>query len=214
MEEGDVVHPHSPCSLEEGLHQQAVELVVVSAEGLLQSGNGGGDMDHVGAGTVGLEDEVVVLVVADLHRLEGVAVVGVLQGQNQGALGFSPVHVVLQGHFQGHLHRHAARVGEEGVVQIAGEKLPQLFCQPESGLVGEAAQHHVGELLHLLNDGPVELRVLVAVDHAPPGGHRVDEFPVRGVEVDPLGVGNEVGRGHGFQLLIGIPDHKDSSCGS
>ena len=207
FQEGDVIHPHPPGPLEQRLDQNAVELVVVLGKGFLQSGNFRGDMHHVPL--VG-EGQVIVLVVTDLHGPEGIAVVGVLQGQDHGA-GRAQVDVILHRHFQGHFHAHAAGVGEEAVVQIAGQKLRQLVRQVLHRLVGQAAQHDVAELPRLRLDGGGQLRMLVPVDHTPPGGDGVDEGLVLGVEIDPLGVHDLVGRVHFLHLLIGIPDHSLTS---
>ena len=134
------------------------------------------------------------------------AVVGVVQLHHQPAV-VQAVGVILQGHLQGHFHTHAARVGEEAIIQVAGEKLLQLGRQLLHRVVGQAAQHHVAELARLLLDGGGELRVLIAVDHTPPGGHRVDELLVLGVEIHAVGILDLIGGLHGLHLFIGVPNH-------
>ena len=133
-----------------------------------------------------VEGEVVVLVVADLHRLEGVAVVGVLQRQNQRALFHLRmvivlVGVILQCHFEGDFDGYAAGIRKEAVVQIARQKSFQLGRQLFDRIVGESAQHDMAEIGGLLLNGGRQLGVLIAVDHAPPGGDGIDQFLILGV---------------------------------
>ena len=150
---------------------------------------------------------MVIFVVAHLHGLEGVSVIGVGQRQGHGALALALVHVVLESHFQCHLHGHAAGIGEEAVIQVAGQPVGQLVGEASDRLVGQPAQHHVGKFVRLVLDGLSQHRVLVAVDHAPPGGDGIDHFIVFCIQVNPVGVHNLVGVFHGFHLLIRIPDH-------
>ncbi len=180
---------------------------MVLSKGFLQGGNLCGDMHHVPL--VG-EGQVIVLVVTDLHGPEGIAVIGVLQGQDHGA-GGAQVDIILHRHFQGHFHAHTAGVGEEAVVQVPRQKLRQFIGEVLHRLVGQAAQHHVTEFPRLLLNGGGQLRVLVAVDHTPPGGHGVDDLLVLGIEIDPLSVHDLVGRVHFLHLLIGIPNHNTTS---
>jgi hypothetical protein len=46
--------------------------------------------------------------------------------------------------------------------------------------VGQPAEHHVGHVAELAGHGPVEHRVVIAVDGGPPGGHAIDQFPAVG----------------------------------
>ena len=133
-----------------------------------------------------VEGEVIVLVVADLHRLEGVAVVGVLQCEDQRALFHlrmivALVGVVLQRHLEGDFDSHAAGIRKEAVVQIARQKSFQLGRQLFDRIVGESAQHDMAEIGGLLLNGGRQLGVLIAVDHAPPGGDGIDQFLILGV---------------------------------
>ena len=81
---------------------------MILLKGLFQGRNLGGNVDHVAAGAVGLQDKVVILVVSGFHGFKGIAVVGVFESQRQSPLRFAPVHVILQSHFQGDLHSHAS----------------------------------------------------------------------------------------------------------
>ena len=171
LQKGDVVHTHTARALEQRLHNKAVQPLVAALKGLFQRINAGGNVDHVGLFAIGLQHKVIILVVAHLHGLEGIAVVGVLQRQHLGAALVAPVHVVLQGHFQADLHRHTAGIREKAAVQVAGQPLFQLGRELLHRLMGQAAQHHMAELPGLVLNGPGQGGVLVAVDDAPPGGH-------------------------------------------
>ena len=187
---------------------------MVGQKGLLQRRNLRGNVHHMPAGSVGLEDKVVICVVPGLHGLEGVPVVGVLQSQNHGALGLSPVHKILQSHFQSHLHCHTAGVGKEAVRQFPRKPLPQLFRQLLGRRMGQATQHNMGKPPRLVHQHLVQGRMLVAVDHAPPGGDGVNHPALPGVQIDPLRIDNLIGCLHGFHLLVGIPNHRVSLLSS
>ena len=91
------------------------------------------------------------------------------------------VGVVLQRHLEGDFDSHAAGVGKKAVVQIARQKFFQLGRQLFNRIVGESAQHDVAEIRGLLLNGGRQLGVLIAVDHAPPGGDGIDQFLILGV---------------------------------
>ena len=59
---------------------------------------------------------MVVLIIADFHGLESVAMIGVLQGQYGLALLFSAIYIILQCHFQCDFHRDTAGIGEKAIV--------------------------------------------------------------------------------------------------
>ena len=156
---------------------------MVLGKGLLQSGDLRGDVDHA---LLLVKGEVIVLVVPNLHGLEGVAVVGVLQCEDQRALFHlrmivALVGVVLQRHLEGDFDSHAAGIRKEAVVQIARQKSFQLGRQLFDRIVGESAQHDMAEIGGLLLNGGRQLGVLIAVDHAPPGGDGIDQFLILGV---------------------------------
>ena len=73
--------------------------------------------------------------------------------------------------------------------------------------MGQAAQHHVAEIVCLLLDGLGQLWVFVAVNHTPPGGNGINQLLVGGVKMNAVGVQNFVGLAHIFHLLIRIPNH-------
>ena len=183
LQKRNVVHFHATGALQQRLDDEAVQLVVIEGKGLFERGDLGRDMDDA---LFFVEGEVVVLVVADLHRLEGVAVVGVLQCEDQRALFHlrmivALVGVVLQRHLEGDFDGHAAGIRKEAVVQIARQKFFQLSRQLFDRIVGESAQHDMAEIGGLLLNGGRQLGVLIAVDHAPPGGDGIDQFLILGV---------------------------------
>ena len=77
---------------------------MILLKGLLQSRNIGRNVNHVPAGAVSFQDEVVIFIIPGFHSFKGVSVIGVFESQRHGSLSFAPIHVILQGHFQGYLH--------------------------------------------------------------------------------------------------------------
>ena len=207
FQKGQIIHAHAAGSLQEGLHNHAVQILVAEFKCFFQSGDLCGDMEHMGTGSVSFQDKMIVFVVAHFHGPEGISVVGVGQGEHPGTVFLSAVDIILQRHFQGDFHRHAAGVGEKAVVQVSGKPLFQPVRELLHRLMGQAAQHHMGKMLCLRLDGSGQDRMAVAVDHAPPGGDRINHPVVFGIEPDALSVHDSVGIFHGFHLLIGIPDH-------
>ena len=203
LQKRNVIHLHTARALQQRLYDKAVEPVVVFFKGLLQRRDRGRNMHHA---LFFVKGEMIILVVPHFHGFKGVAVVGALQRQHQRALA-ALVHIVLQRHFQRYFHRHAAGIRKEAIVQIAGQKFLQLLRKLLHRLVGKAAQHHMAEFSGLLLNGGGQLRVLIAVDHAPPRGNRVDQLLVGGVQIHAVGVDDLIGGGHGFHLRIRIPDH-------
>ena len=68
------------------------------------------NVNHIRACTIGFQHKMVVLIIACLHRLKGIAVVRVFQRQNHRPLLIAAVHIILQRHFQRYLNRHAAGI--------------------------------------------------------------------------------------------------------
>ena len=121
---------------------------------------------------------MIVLVVSRLHSLKSIPMIGMFQSENHNALLLAAVHIILQGHFQGHLHSHAARIGEKGIVQIARQPALKPGREAQDGLVSKAAQHNMGEFFRLGYDGLIHFRMLIAMNYAPPGGDRINQRPV------------------------------------
>ena len=80
LQKRHVVHQHPAGALEQRLHDEAGQPVAGLRKCTLQRRDLRGDVDDA---LLLPEGEVVVLVVAHLHGLEGVAVVGVGQGQHR-----------------------------------------------------------------------------------------------------------------------------------
>ena len=68
------------------------------------------NVNHVWACTIRFQHKMVVLIIARLHRLKGIAVIRVFQRQNHRPLLIAAVHIILQRHFQRHLNRHTAGI--------------------------------------------------------------------------------------------------------
>ncbi len=114
--------------------------------------------------------------VADRHRGEGIAVVAALEGEEAAAGAHALVEPVLGGHFHGDFDGDGAAVGEEDVVQVAGEQGGEAGGQVFGGRVGEAAEHDVRHLGELSGDGFADVRMIIAVAGGPPGGDAVDQL--------------------------------------
>ncbi len=114
--------------------------------------------------------------VAHRHRLPGVAVVAAAPGHQPLFARLSDRAPVLEAHLHGHLDRHRTGVGEEDVLQAVRGDLRQPGGEPDGGLVGEPAEHHMAHPVQLAAGGLVEHRVVVSVHRRPPGRHSVDQF--------------------------------------
>ena len=77
--------------------------------------------------------------------------------------------------------------------------------------MGQPAQHNVGKAVSLVFDGFGQHRMLIAVNHTPPGGNGVDKLLVFGVEINPVRIDNFIRLLHRFHLFIRIPYHRFSS---
>ena len=79
--------------------------------------------------------------------------------------------------------------------------------EPDRGLVGEAAEHHVCHPARLVGQSSVQLGDGVPVDRGPPRGHRVDQLgPVREPEPDPGRADDLPDRGRVRHRRVGVPD--------
>jgi hypothetical protein len=114
--------------------------------------------------------------IAHAHRREGVAVVPAAHRQHPGSPVVATGNLILDRQLDRDLDRHRARVAEEHVLQRIRRDLHQPLGQPDRRLVRQPAEHHVTEVVHLILHGRVQHRSAVAVDHAPPGRHRVDRL--------------------------------------
>ena len=116
---------------------------MVTVKGRFKRCNIRGDMHDIGVVAVDLQDEMVVLVIADSHGLERVAMIGMMQCQHRFAMVLAAIHIILQRHLQGHFHGDAAGIGEEAVIQISRQPRCQFLGQFFHGLMGKPAEHHM-----------------------------------------------------------------------
>ena len=119
--------------------------------------------------------------VAHAHGTESIAVIGPSEGGNacprQGAAaccGAGNLHLPSQ--FEAHFHADRPRIGEEDAIQRWRGKVHQCRDGVNCGLVGESPKHDVAELRTLTVEGLVKDWIAVAVNLAPPRGHRVDDL--------------------------------------
>ena len=122
------------------------------------------------------------------HRGERVAVVPATHGEESLSLRSSACRLVLERELEGDLDRHRAGVGEEDVGHRPRGHRREALGEPDGGLMGQAAEHDVAEPVDLLVGRRVEDGVAVAVDRAPPRGHRIDSLEplaLRGREAQP-----------------------------
>ena len=116
-----------------------------------------------------IEDGAEHAAVAERERADGVAVVGVAQGQEGGAARLAPVDPVLEGDLEGLLHRHRAVGGEEEVGIVDRHHRGQRLGQLDHDGVAVAEHGGVGHLGRLLGQGRVELGHVVAEGVDPEG---------------------------------------------
>ena len=89
----------------------------------------------------------------------------------------SPALLILQGHFQGHLHSHGTGIGKKDALQPPGHMRQQALRQLHGRGVRQAAEHHVRHAAGLGTQGREQTGMIVAMRRRPPGGHAVDQFP-------------------------------------
>ena len=136
---------------------------------------------------------MVVLIIAHLHSFESIPVIGMLQRQYHGTLYFFPVHIILQRNFKGNLYRNATRIREKAVIQILRQPTLELFGKFFCWLMGQTSQHYMSKFLQLCLNCLIEFRVFIAVDHTPPGGHRVNQLLVLGIQINAFRIDDFIG---------------------
>ncbi|SCE12738.1 hypothetical protein GA0115241_1100225 [Streptomyces sp. DpondAA-D4] len=149
--------------------------------------------------------------IAHRHGLPGVPVVAAAPGQQPVLAGSSGRTPVLEAHLHRDLDGDRARVGEEDVPQGLRGDLHQAGGQPDRGLMGEPAEHHMAHPVQLAAGRLVEHRVVVPVHRRPPGRHPVHQLPSA---VDGFGQAQPYAGGglHDQRLLparhgsVGVPD--------
>ncbi len=161
----------------------------------------------MGTVSVGFQNKMIIFIVAHLHGFEGVAMVSMGEGQNPGPPHFSAVDIILKRHFEGNFHSHTAGIGEKAVVKITGKPFLQPVRELLHRLVGQSAQHYMGEMFRLRPDGFCENRVFIAMDYTPPGRDGIDHPVVFGKEPDAFGIRDFIRVFHCLHLLVRVPDH-------
>ena len=150
--------------------------------------------------------------VADGHGGEGVAVVAAAKAQDFRAPGHAPVHPVLHRHLHGDLDRNRARFGEEHPLEIARQQGREARGELVGLLMGEPAEHHMGQAGQLLAQGLRDMGMIVAMAGGPPAGDSIHQHaPVS--EGQPHALARHHGEGPrgGLHLRIGQPDVIEAS---
>ena len=138
-------------------------------EGLLKSRDLRRDIDNILLFSIRLQDKMIILVVADLHSLERIPVVGILQCQYFRSFHISLIYIVLQCHFQSDFHANASGIGKKAVIQIPRKPVSQLCRKLQRRIMSQPSQHDMREFVRLILDSFCDDRMLVTVDRAPPG---------------------------------------------
>jgi hypothetical protein len=144
--------------------------------------------------------------VADAHRAERIPVIAAADGEKPVLLGPSQGKPVLQAYLDCHLDRHRPSVGKEHMLEAIRAELDQPCGQANRGFVGKPAEHHVRHPLELVAHRRIEHRVAVAVDHAPPRCHPVDQLPPVLKPQADAGGGRHRQRRDGRHRAIRMPD--------
>ena len=187
---------HAGGALDEGFEDQAGGRGGIPLEDGLQRGQrsggvGAGDLtgalgvDRRGEGLrgeePGIEATVELGALADGHRPEGVAMVGAFH-RDDPALGVLADELpVLERKLQRDLDGVAAVVGEEAAWEGAVREPGQVGGELGRDRVVQAEQRHVGDLVELIAEGAVQVRVVMAMDVRPDRGVAVEvalPFPV------------------------------------
>lgn len=167
---------HATGGLEEGFVDTGCELVGVAVD------EGEGGFDVIGGRGIDEDDFEKVIVeggsedaaFADGHGSEGIAVVGVTEGEDTIAFGYGfQVVPILDGHFDGYFDGGGSVVGIEDTGEGAGEEGEESFGEGDGGFVCEAGEDDVFEGIGLPEDGPGDMGVAVSVNIDPPGAYRV-----------------------------------------
>ena len=123
--------------------------------------------------------------VTERERPDGVAVIGVAQGEEGRAPRLAPVGPVLECDLEGLLHRDRPIPSEEEVGIVDRDHCGQRLGQLDDHGVAVAQHGGVGDLGRLLGQGPVERGDVVAEGVDPEGGDRIEVAVARGVDEFP-----------------------------
>ncbi len=149
--------------------------------------------------------------VAAAHRqgADGLAVIGLGDGDEAGLLADADLLPVLEAHLQGDFHRRGAVVGKEDLGQPRRRQGAEPGGEFHPRLVGEAGEDVVGDLFGLCGQGAIEAGMAVAEEIDPPGGDAVENAVAVVVdEVASFAPGDGQGR-QGLMVLLlgaGVPD--------
>ncbi len=203
-EEPRGMHDHPRRPLDHGFDDQGGTFPVMSLQGLLQSPQAGeptsrvpeplrtavtiGGLYPVCGEKQGGEDPMEEVYSPHAYRPEGIPVVGVLKGDEAGALPLALVLPVLESHLQGHLHGGRPVVGVKDPSEPFRGDLHEPLRQLDGWRIGEAEEGRVGDPLQLLPYGPVNRGMAVTVDVHPEGRDPIYvPASVDIHEIDPLG---------------------------
>ena len=133
--------------------------------------------------------------------------VAATNSQQLVALHFTACRAVLQGEFDGDFDCHRSGIGKKHMVEPGRSEVDQGARKFGCAFMGEAAKHDMGHALELLAHGRIELRVTIAVDGRPPGGHAVDQLAAVGeLQTAALGSHYRKHRRRIDQRAVRMPD--------
>ena len=109
-----------------------------------------------------------ILRITNRHGREGVAMVPPPNGQQALPFWMSPGQPVLEGDLDGHLDGDGSGITEECSLHPARREFDQSFTERYGRLVGESAEHHMGQGLELALNRLLDLRMAIPMDGCPP----------------------------------------------
>ena len=183
-----MVETHSACALYHRFKNQGCEFFVVVCDYPLKrlevgtvpflprfNGGSGSEESYWESGTEGTVHTC--HRVAYAHGIPCVAVISAAYGHKICASMVACLwYRSLYSHLHCHFHSHRSGIGIEYVVHGWRGYLQKHFTKLYGWLVGEPAKHYVAHFFNLGDGSSIYARVVVAVDHAPPWWHAVDQF--------------------------------------
>ena len=134
--------------------------------------------------------------IAHGHRPEGVAVVALLEREEDPPRSSVAPAAGRVASLERHLDRRAAVVAVEDAREAVGRGLGQALGQPHGRLVRAAGEQHVVERARLGRERRHEVRMAVAVQAGPPGRYGVEQAAAVG-ELEPGASARATGRNEG-----------------
>ena len=71
----------------------------------------------------------------------------------------------------------------------------------------QPSEHNMGKFFRLRDNRLIQLRVLVAMNHTPPGRYGIYQLLILRMQVDAFRIYDFIRGLHGFHLFVWIPNH-------